>query len=300
MSDVDVIRVEVHPGMFHADDVTAVAILGLVHGVDNLEIFRTPQEVLTVHYRVDTGREYDYNHGWFDHHQQNAPKRDDGNPYAAAGLVWKHLGRLAISNHLCKSGDGLVDEIWERIDREVILPIDRADNGVGDRPEGLNDLSAIISALNPPPGTNPGDTDMRFFQGVEFMHLYLRARVQSIGAEIGGRVLAEKVMKWTADTYPGRRFLIFPTLPLGWQKTVLEGDPNGVYLYVIFRDDLRGDWKLQAVPDKVGGFGMRAPIPEGVTSLAGCTFLHNARFIAAFSTREDAEAAVVRITTAAE
>ena len=89
--------VATHPGNFHADDVFAVAVLGLVHGP--LEIVRTRDEaaLAAADFRVDIGWRSDPATGDFDHHQRGgAGERPNGIRYASFGLVWRAFGaRLA-------------------------------------------------------------------------------------------------------------------------------------------------------------------------------------------------------------
>ena len=71
--------VATHPGNFHADDVFAVAVLGLVQGP--LEIVRTRDEsvLAAADFRVDIGSRSDPATGDFDHHQRGgAGERANG------------------------------------------------------------------------------------------------------------------------------------------------------------------------------------------------------------------------------
>src|SRR4051794_21739423 len=86
-------KVATHPGNFHADDVFAVAVLGLVHGP--LELVRTRDEAAqaATDLRVDVGGRSDPASGDYDHHQKGgAGERANGIRYASFGLVWREHG----------------------------------------------------------------------------------------------------------------------------------------------------------------------------------------------------------------
>jgi uncharacterized UPF0160 family protein len=86
-------RVATHPGNFHADDVFAIAVLGLVHGP--LDVVRTRDEAVqdAADLRVDVGGRSDPATGDFDHHQKGgAGERPNGIRYASLGLVWRAHG----------------------------------------------------------------------------------------------------------------------------------------------------------------------------------------------------------------
>ena len=85
--------IAVHDGVFHADDVFAVAILKIIN--EDIEIIRTrDDEVLaTADMRLDVGGRYNPETGDYDHHLvQGAGERKNGIPYASCGLIWKHFG----------------------------------------------------------------------------------------------------------------------------------------------------------------------------------------------------------------
>lgn len=112
--------IAVHDGGFHTDDVFAVAILKMVCPDSEVVRTRNVDRLKSADFRVDVGRRYGFDSGDFDHHQNDfAEKRENGYPYASAGLIWKHFGRE------------LVDEdVWKIIDEEIIQFVDAEDSGV--------------------------------------------------------------------------------------------------------------------------------------------------------------------------
>lgn len=116
------IKVAVHSGAFHPDDVCAVAILSL-YLKKPIKIFRTrdPKILEKMDYVLDVGIEYDPKKNKFDHHQEGwNEKRENGMPYAASGLVWKEYGEKITGS----------SEVANFIDEKIIQPIDADDSGV--------------------------------------------------------------------------------------------------------------------------------------------------------------------------
>ena len=113
--------VAVHSGGFHADDVFAIATLRLAYD-DSLSIVRTRDEEVIKHADivVDVGGVYDPERQRYDHHQTGAPVRENGIPYAAFGLVWKHYGET-----VCGSAN-----VAAAIEEQLCQQIDATDNGI--------------------------------------------------------------------------------------------------------------------------------------------------------------------------
>ena len=90
-----------HSGTFHLDDAFAYAVLRLALGLGaaggDHALVRTRDEAVVAAADVawDVGAVYDAAANRFDHHQRGAPVREDGLPYSAAGLVWRHHGEAA-------------------------------------------------------------------------------------------------------------------------------------------------------------------------------------------------------------
>ena len=89
-----------HAGRFHADDVFSTALLRILN--PQIQVQRVPQLP-----EGFAGLAFDIGWGEFDHHQQGAPVRADGVPYAACGLLWRpckiHLCVLSLCTAAAKS-----------------------------------------------------------------------------------------------------------------------------------------------------------------------------------------------------
>ena len=77
-----------HSGTMHTDDIFSTAFLNLYLG--NIKVFRTTDIPLDINKDVII---YDIGRGKFDHHQEDALKRENGITYCGFGLLWKEFGR---------------------------------------------------------------------------------------------------------------------------------------------------------------------------------------------------------------
>ena len=72
-----------HSGTMHADDIFSTAFLDLYIG--NVKVFRTTNIPLDIDKNVIV---YDLGRGQFDHHQEDALKRDNGITYCGVNPSW--------------------------------------------------------------------------------------------------------------------------------------------------------------------------------------------------------------------
>lgn len=122
-----------HSNTFHPDELLAIALLQetILRGKD-VRIVRTRDPDVLARAKadpeafvIDVGFEFDPDRLNFDHHQATlAVSWPDGEPYSACGLVWTWLreqGALATWGG---------EEVLDRLERVVIRPADRYDNGL--------------------------------------------------------------------------------------------------------------------------------------------------------------------------
>ena len=136
-----------HSSRFHADDVLSAALLkisGIISDVSVIQrVGRVPQDF--------DGLAFDIGGGEFDHHQQDAGVRPNGNKYAAFGLLWNAVGAEYIAGKY-KTDIKTANDAAEKFDVEFITPMDLSDNfGTKKYP---NTLSSIIASMNDPKYTN--------------------------------------------------------------------------------------------------------------------------------------------------
>jgi len=283
------IQIGTHNGVFHADDVFAVAIatefILETRGDDVvIDVVRTrdAKELDECYLVFDVGGISDGNR-WFDHHQRDFEESRDGVPFAAAGLAWRALGKT-----LC-GGD---QEVADAVDRRLIQAIDAADNGVA-LFEGGNpvfeharsvSLSAAIAAFNPV--WQEGAFDRAFDKAVQFARSILKGFVkQALGAKAARHLFtaAEQRRLQRND----HTIILDQYVP--WKEHVDDVVGDNAY-YVVFPGS-SGNWMLQCIPPSAGSFAQRVPLPtkwaglrgeelQEVSRVSDAKFCHAARFIA--------------------
>ena len=105
-------KIVIHDGLFHADDLFSVAILKMLYNNFDLVRTRDEKEFDNADFVIDVGRKFD-NIKYFDHHQVGGVgARPDGFPFASFGLLWKKFGE-----ELCgsKGAADFLDEKFIRI-----------------------------------------------------------------------------------------------------------------------------------------------------------------------------------------
>lgn len=168
------ITVATHSGGFHADDVFAIAILKLIYKKVNIIRTRDSEILETVDLRVDIGRKYNPETGDFDHHQNDGPKeRENGIPYASAGLIWKEYGFKLTNNK----------EVQKNIDDVLICPIDAHDVGLTIFETTTNikpyTISNIINNFVPLKGSDSNKIYNAFLEAVEFAMGVLKREIEN-------------------------------------------------------------------------------------------------------------------------
>jgi len=286
--------VATHPGNFHADDVFAVAALGLALG--ELDVVRTRDDALIAgaDVRVDVGGRGDAATGDFDHHQRGgAGERANGIRYASFGLVW-HAHGAALAGS---------EEAARAIDERLVQGVDANDTGqtiaqslVGDvRPMTV---SGIVATLNPAwdEELDQDEQDERFGTAVGLATGILERELAGAAAFARAQQLVRDAITRASDP---RVIELESNMP--WRETVVTQAPEA--LFVIYPKS--DGWGLQAVPAELGGFGNRRDLPDEWAGLSGAalaaasgvpdaSFCHAARFYAAADSREGVQALVAR------
>lgn len=182
-----------HSGRFHADEVFATSMVLMV---EQHEVVRSrDQEVIDqANIVLDVGAEYDPQRLRFDHHQNSFTRtREDGTPFATAGLVWEFYAKAIFEKH------GLTDEhqieyATNWVDEKLIKDVDAVDNGMyleDPRPS----VSMIIGIMNEP-SDEPEKQLEAFNKAVHFTSDIMQNLVKSAVKE--AQVAAELTKLMTA------------------------------------------------------------------------------------------------------
>ena len=280
------IKVAVHDGAFHPDDICAVAILSL-YLKKPLKVFRTrdPKIISEMNYVLDVGGVYNPKDCKFDHHGEGwNEKRENGIPYAASGLVWKEFGEKITGS----------SEVANSIDEKIIQHIDADDSGVEIYKKIYEKISPYtffdyLFSFNPTwlDKTNPQDA---------FIFVVSEAKVM-FEREIkraNDRVVSAAIVRDIYEKTENKRIIIFDK-NYSWKKTFVD------YLEPLFviSPKLDGTWGIDTVRKPNEKFLRRMYFPkswagkrdaelEKVTGVKGAVFCHNDIFLTVAKTREAA------------
>jgi uncharacterized UPF0160 family protein len=282
--------VATHDGSFHADEVFAVAALGLLG--EPLEVVRTRDRdaLARADLRVDVGFRHDASTGDFDHHQRNFDAaRDNGVRYASFGLVWREFGA-----RLCDGERNVADAV----DGTLVQSVDANDTGqrlTQSLIDGVRQMTVngIIGGFNPQwdEALTPDEERARFDAAVDLAREIITREVASAASSRR----AERIVREAIAAAPDARVIELP-VNAPWKHVLVPEAADA--LFVIY-PKCQG-FGLEAVPCELGSFKNRLDLPaawgglEGpdlvaATGVADALFCHAKRFLAVARSREGIE-----------
>ncbi|UDF33023.1 UNVERIFIED_ORG: MYG1 family protein (plasmid) [Roseateles sp. XES5] len=297
-----------HSGGFHADELLSSVILTRLFPAARLVRSRAPEWITPGADRViyDVGGAYDPVAGIFDHHQRGAPLRDDGQPFSSFGLIWRQFGRDYLNALDVPASD--TEALHARFDLDFVLPVDLMDNGALS-PSAAGALAKVtlpvlLETLKPVFDDRAPDADDRaFHNALAIARSFVEATIHQGAAKLRAESI---VLQAIAAAGEGQVL----ELPMGmpFRPAIVKAGADHLLFVVHPRDT---DWCLTGIRRSSDGFELRADLPAawaGLTGdalaaacgVAGATFCHNGRFIAAAKTREAAlEMARIAVAQAA-
>ena len=301
-----------HNGIFHSDEVVAIAILCLLNKDKDIIVVRTRDtDILDkCDICVDIGG------GQFDHHQPDFNFiRKNLIPYASAGLVWHTLGKMLVHDIIMSTFCDLLDystlvnlseKAWKKIDKNLISFVDAEDNGIDN---GVHCFSFISSFL-PPWYNSEINFEEAFLNVLDVTIKILKQKIiQIVGIVSANTLLFSKWFEGSLEKIENseNNFLnnIFeiPCQSIPWLDTVIKINDsvsslkkNSIY-FVIF-PYTAGGWAAQCVPPSLEKkFEQIIPFPKEwagqtdklpkISGVPTATFCHNGRFFARAKTKED-------------
>ncbi len=268
-----------HDGSFHADEVTACALLIAFGLVDKDKIIRTRdlKELAECEYVCDVGGIYDPSLKRFDHHQS-----DYTGDMSSAGMVWLYL----------KENQCVEEKMYAFFNHSLILGVDAHDNGRAVIEDGTCTFSQVISNFVPPAYDAPKDVlEKAFFEALDFTLAHLR-RMQERYYYI--QSCKEKVL---ASMGSKQKYLYFDEA-MPWMDTFFDlGGETHPALFVVMPSG--SHWKLRGIPPTLGErMKVRFPLPsewaglldedlKKKSGIPGAIFCHKGRFISVWESKED-------------
>jgi uncharacterized UPF0160 family protein len=275
-----------HNGSFHADEVFAIAALGLLG--DPVEVVRTRDrdELARADLRVDVGFRDDASIGDFDHHQRDFDRaRDNGVRYASFGLVWREFGA-----QICE-GD---QDVAAAVDATLVQPVDANDTGqrlAQSLLDGVRPLTAngIIGGFNArwDETLTPEQERERFDAAVALAQGILAREVDSAASVRR----AERIVRKAIAAAPDPRLVELP-VNAPWKQLLVPETADAVF--VIYPK--RQGFGLEAVPLELGSFENRRDLPAAwggldgadlvaATGVEDALFCHAKRFLVVAGSR---------------
>lgn len=151
-----------HDGAFHADEVTACALLLLFNCIDLDKIVRTRDldRLSTCEYVCDVGGVYNPEKKLFDHHQAEYT-----GPLSSAGMILQYL----------KDKGKISQKEYDSFNDSLILGVDAHDNGKDPQTRGYCSYSHVISTYTPiHHDADPVTLEAAFFEALGFAKTLLQ------------------------------------------------------------------------------------------------------------------------------
>ncbi len=269
-----------HDGTFHADEVTACALLILFNQIDEDKIIRTRDlDLLTrCAFVCDVGGYYIPSEKLFDHHQA-----DYQGPLSSAGMILKYLHESELIPH----------KEFELLNDTLVRGIDAHDNGRDPQLPGYSTFSHVISNFTPiRHDCSAEEQNDSFHQALKFTLNYLsRLRQRNAYTRSCQDIIQATMSK-------NQEYLLFEE-NIPWIEMFFElGGVHHPAQFVIMPADHH--WKLRGIPPSMKErMKVRVPQPKEwagllndelkeASGIEGAVFCHKGRFISVWETKEDA------------
>ncbi|MDB5587698.1 MAG: hypothetical protein JWP26_2668 [Devosia sp.] len=283
-----------HSGGFHADELLSSVILTRLFQQARIVRSRAPEWITPGPDRIiyDVGGQYDAAAQIFDHHQRGAPLREDGQPYSSFGLIWNHYGRdYLVASHVPAAH---IESVHAAFDASFVLPIDLTDNGALSPTGPLAGLTlpTLLETLKPAfDDTAPEADDLAFHAALAIARSFVEAAISRSAAKLRAEGLVQR-----AIVAAGQGRILELPMGMPFRPAIIKAGADQLLFVVHPRDK---DWCLTTIRRGDEGFEVRADLPaawagltngelEAASGVAGASFCHNGRFIAAAKTREAA------------
>lgn len=268
-----------HDGSFHADEVTACALLLLFDQIDRNKIVRTrdPVQLSECDYVCDVGGIYAPTLHRFDHHQSQY-KGD----LSSAGMIWQYL----------RDEEVIDPHTYDFFNRSLIAGVDAHDNGRLHSDSGSCSFSQVITNFVPPMYDAPHSVQNDAF------HLALDFTLGHLQRLLERFRYVESCKEKVAKKMQGNEKILCFEQAMPWMEAFFEmGGINHPALFVVMPSGKH--WKLRGIPPSLEEkMKVRVPLPQewaglleadlkAVSKIPGAIFCHKGRFISVWETKGD-------------
>lgn len=274
----------VHDGTFHADEVTACALLSMCHLIDKEKIIRTrdPLVLERCEFVCDVGGIYDPKRKRFDHHQAEYKGE-----LSSAGMVLLFLFEKKY----------LTREEFDFFNESLVRGVDGHDNGKVLHEPGVCTFSHIIANFTPISYEVTAEEQMEaFLKAFDFACGHLIRLRERFHYNANCREAVRKAMD-------RNKTCLFFDHPIPWLDSFFSlGGKQHSALFVMMPSGEH--WKLRGIPpDYAHRMNVRVPLPQEwagllgeelkkASGIQGAVFCHKGRFTSVWETRQDAEKAL--------
>lgn len=269
-----------HNGWFHADEITACALLLHFDLIDRDRIVRTRdlERLDTCEFVCDVGGVYDPKIKRFDHHQA-----DYNGDMSSAGMILKYL----------RDENTIDEELYQYFRDYFVSGVDAHDIGAIEPTKGICTFSLIIQNFKP--AEYDADLEQKeqdFYTALGFTLDFIKRAKEHFLYQIQCRDIVKKSMDEGSD------LLIFET-SIPWVENFFHlGGETHPATFLIMPTGTH--WKLRGIPPNLDErMKVREPLPEEwsgkidedlkkASGIEGAIFCHKGRFISIWETKEDA------------
>ncbi|EFC40750.1 metal binding protein [Naegleria gruberi] len=310
-------KIGTHSGSFHCDESLAIGLLSLLKEYQDGIVIRTRDETILSQCDiiVDVGAIYDAQKHRYDHHQASFKDTFDNDKFnkirlSSAGLIYKHFGRQIIEELVGeKATIDQKDDIYLRMYANFIEHIDANDNGIEVSDGELKykittTLPNRVSRFNPKwnqPSTDES-LNLGFSKAIELTRSeFLESLSFYVDDWLPAYQIVERAFNSRFQVDSSGEIVLFDQFcPWKAHLYVLEEKTNsiGSIKFALFQD-VKGDWRVQAVPQSESSFTSRVPLHKdwrGIrdeelsqkSGIPGCIFVHASGFIGGAKSYESA------------
>lgn len=269
-----------HDGSFHADEITACALLVIFDKIDLDKILRTRdiEELDKCEYVCDVGGVYDTKCKRFDHHQTEYK-----GGYSSAGMVLKYLKEQRVIEW----------RLYRYLNAFLVKGVDAIDTGRATPQPGHSTFSSIIANFVPIHyDAEPQVLRDAFFQALDFCIGHIKRLIARF-------YYIQKYRSEVKSEMSKNAKVMFFDRPMPWLEVFFElGGHMHPAVFIIMPTG--SQWKLRAIPPTYDKrMRVRVPLPKEWAGLIdeelkersripGAVFCHKGRFISVWETKEDA------------